>query len=66
MFSVIVASGIWTETFGLLFTFGILMPALATGLVIVAMVSARGEKEADEKLRGRWGRRRDDQSDSQG
>ena len=50
--------GIWNETFGLLFTFGILLPALATGLVIVAIVSARGEKQADEELRGRWGRKR--------
>ena len=50
--------GIWNDTFGLLFTFGILLPALATGLVIVAIVSARGEKQADEQLRGRWGRKR--------
>lgn len=58
MLSVIAASGIWTDTFGLVFTFFILMPALATGLIIVAKVSARGEKEADEELRGRWGRKR--------
>lgn len=61
MSCVIVASGIWSDTFGLVFTFGILMPALATGLIIVAMVSAKGEKEADEELRGRWGRKRGDQ-----
>lgn len=63
MLSVVAANGIWSDTFGLVFTFVILMPLLATGLVIVAMVSARGEKEADEELRGRWGRRRGDQSD---
>jgi hypothetical protein len=51
-------NGIWNDTVGLLFTFGILLPALATGLVIVAIVSARGEKQADEQLRGRWGRKR--------
>lgn len=60
MLSVIAANGIWSETFGLVFTFGILMPALATGLIIVAMVSAKGDKEDDEQLRGRWGRRRGD------
>ena len=60
MLSVIAASGIWSDTFGLVFTFGILMPALATGLIIVAIVSAKGDKEADEQLRGRWGRRRGD------
>lgn len=65
MSSLVAANGIWSDTFGLVFTFVILMPALATGLIIVAMVSARGEKEADEELRGRWGRRRGDRSDSQ-
>ncbi len=58
MLSLIAANGIWSDTFGLVFTFVILMPALATGLVIVAMVSGKGEKDADEELRGRWGRRR--------
>ena len=62
MLSVIAANGIWSDTFGLVFTFGILMPALTAGLIIVAMVSAKGDKEADEQLRGRWGRRRGDQS----
>jgi hypothetical protein len=36
----------------------VLLPAIATGLIIVAMVSAKGEKRADEELRGRWGRHR--------
>ena len=52
------ATGIWTDTVGLLFTYAVLLPAIATGLIIVAMVSAKGEKRANEELRGRWGRRR--------
>jgi hypothetical protein len=60
MLFVTAASGIWTDTVGLAFTFLVLMPALATGLIIVAMVSARGEKRISDELRGRWGRRRDD------
>ena len=64
MHSVIAANGIWSETFGLLFTFVILMPALATGLIIVAMVTGKGDKEADEELRGRWGRKREKSSDA--
>ena len=62
MLSVIAANGIWSDTFGLLFTWAILLPATATGLIVVAMVSARGEKRDDEELRGRWGRKRDNQS----
>lgn len=62
MLSAIAASstghGIWSDTVGLLFTFGILMPALATGLIIVAIVSGRGEKEADDELRQRWSAKR--------
>jgi hypothetical protein len=55
MFSALAAShGIWTDTVGLLFTFGVLLPALATGLIVVAIVSGRGEKEVDEQLRRRW------------
>jgi hypothetical protein len=49
--------GIWNETVGLLFTFGVLLPALATALIVVAMVAGRGDKEADDALRGRWGKR---------
>ncbi len=51
MFSVLAANGIWTDTVGLLFTYAVLLPALATGLIVVAMVSARGEKAADDELR---------------
>jgi len=50
--------GIWTDTVGLLFTFGILMPALATGLIIVAIVSGRGDKKDDDEARARWARKR--------
>ncbi|MEA2183891.1 MAG: hypothetical protein QOF69_3076 [Solirubrobacteraceae bacterium] len=46
----------WTDTIGVGFTFLILMPALATGLIVVAIVSARGEKRDNEKSAGRWGR----------
>lgn len=54
MLFVIAANGIWTDTVGLLFTFGVLMPALATGLIVVAMVSGRGEKAVDEQIRARF------------
>ncbi|HVL31494.1 MAG TPA: hypothetical protein VM299_04610 [Solirubrobacteraceae bacterium] len=48
-----------TDTIGLVFTFFVLMPAIAVGVVIVAVVSARGEKREDEQSRSkRWGRRR--------
>jgi hypothetical protein len=47
------------DTLGLVFTYFVLIPALATGLIIVTVVSARGEKRENEKLgSGRWGRRR--------
>jgi hypothetical protein len=52
------ARGIWTDTVGLLFTYGILIPALVTGLIIVAMVSGRGEKQEDDEMRARWARKR--------
>lgn len=57
MFDTLAAGGIWTDTVGLAFTFFVLMPALATALVIVAIVSGRGEKRDNEELRGRWGRK---------
>jgi hypothetical protein len=46
-----------TDTIGLVFTFFVLMPALATGLIVVAVVAARGEKREHERLTGRWGRK---------
>ena len=60
----VIAAGIWSETFGLVFTFVIVMPALTAGLILVAMVSGKGDKEADEELRGRWGRKREKSSDA--
>jgi hypothetical protein len=48
-----------SDTIGLVFTYFILIPAIATGLVVVAVVSARGEKRENEKLGGgRWARKR--------
>jgi len=44
-----------TDTIGLAFTWLILLPLLATGLIIVAIVLARGEKRENEKYVGRWG-----------
>jgi Na+-translocating ferredoxin:NAD+ oxidoreductase RnfE subunit len=68
MSSVIAAAtshGIWdSDTWGLIFTYGILMPALVTACIVVAKISGRGEKEFDDKLRGRWGRKPSPPSDS--
>jgi hypothetical protein len=48
-----------SDTIGLVFTYFILIPAIATGLIVVAVVSARGEKRENEKLGGgRWARKR--------
>jgi hypothetical protein len=52
------ARGIWTDTVGLVFVWVILLPAIVTGLVVVAMVSGRGDKQTDDEIRGRWARRR--------
>ena len=46
----------WTDSIGLLFTFGVLMPAVATVCIIVSMVAGRGEKRQDDSNAGRWGR----------
>ena len=54
----LVASQAVTDTIGLVFTYFVLVPVLAIGLIIVAVVTARGEKRENEKLAGRWGRRR--------
>ncbi len=51
------ARGVWTDTVGLLFTYGILIPAIVTGLVVVSIVSGRGDKKADEELRSRFTRK---------
>ena len=54
MLSVIAANGIWTDTVGLLFTYVLLLPVIATGLIVVAIVSARGEKRVDDEIRARF------------
>ena len=58
MLSLLSASQAVTDTIGLGFTYFVLIPAIATGLIVVAVVSARGEKRENEKAAGRWGRRR--------
>lgn len=52
------ARGIWSDTFGLIFTYGILIPAIVTVCIIVAMVTGRGDKQEDDEIRARWGRKR--------
>ncbi|HUR86247.1 MAG TPA: hypothetical protein VMY78_12970 [Solirubrobacteraceae bacterium] len=47
-----------SDTIGLAFTYFVLIPAILTGLIVVAIVSARGEKRENEKHAGRWGRKR--------
>jgi hypothetical protein len=47
-----------SDTIGLAFTYFVLIPAILTGLIVVAVVSARGEKRENEKLAGRWTRKR--------
>ena len=44
------------DTIGLAFTYFVLIPAILTGLIVVAVVTAKGEKREDEKHAGRWGR----------
>jgi hypothetical protein len=46
----------WTDSIGLLFTFGVLMPAVATVCIVVSMISGRGDKRQDDSAAGRWGR----------
>jgi hypothetical protein len=47
----------WSMTLGLLFSFAVLLPMIATVLVIVSIVSGRGENGQDARHGGRWGRR---------
>jgi len=56
LLNLVAASQAWTDSIGIAFTFLILLPALATGLIVVAVVAARGEKRDNEKHGGRWGR----------
>ena len=51
------ARGIWTDTVGLLFTYGILIPAIVTVCIVVAIVSGRGDKREDDEIRSRWARK---------
>jgi heme/copper-type cytochrome/quinol oxidase subunit 2 len=54
-----------SDTLWLIFTFFVLMPGIATGLVVVAVVSARGEKRENDRTTGhRWGRRRGSAGDA--
>jgi len=46
-----------TVDIGAIFAWVILIPGLATVLIIVGKIAANGEKAEDEKLAGRWGRR---------
>jgi len=34
------------------------MPAIVTVCIVAAMVSARGDKRADDEIRSRWARKR--------
>ena len=56
--SFVLASQAMTDTIGLIFTWGILLPAIVTGLIVVAVVTAKGEKREDAKNAGRWGTKR--------
>ncbi len=53
----IALSQAWSDSIGLLFTFAVLMPAIATVCIVVSIVSGRGDKHADDELAGRWGRK---------
>jgi len=53
--SFVLASQATTDTIGLLFTYFVLIPAIMTGLIVVAVVTAKGEKREDAKNAGRWG-----------
>jgi hypothetical protein len=46
----------WTDSIGLLFTFAVLMPAVATVCIVVSIISGRGERSQDKQNSGRWGR----------
>jgi|GEM_PF-4780806 len=54
----VLASQATTDTIGLVFTYFVLIPAILTGLIVVAVVTAKGEKREDQKHAGRWGTKR--------
>jgi hypothetical protein len=57
--------GVWdSDTWGLLFVWVILLPAVVTGLIVVSIVSGRGDKKVDDEIRGRWASRRPPSSGS--
>jgi hypothetical protein len=57
--------GIWdSDTWGLLFIWVILLPAVVTGLIVVSIVSGRGDQKTDDEMRARWRSRRPPSSDS--
>jgi uncharacterized membrane protein len=56
--ALLLASQASSDTIGLLFTYFFLFPALVTGLVVVIVVTAKGEKREDQKYDGRWGTKR--------
>jgi len=45
----------WSDTVGIAFAFFVILPALATVLIVVAVVTGRGEKRDNEQHAGRWG-----------
>jgi hypothetical protein len=47
----------WTDSIGIIFSFGVLAPAIATVCIVVSIVSGRGDKAHDDANTGRWGRR---------
>lgn len=50
----------WTDTFGLVIVFFVAFPLLAHGLIGVAVAGGLGEKQENDKIRGKWGPRPED------
>ena len=46
-------SDAWTFSLGLIFIFGVLFPALVTGLIVFAVAQALGERQENEARRHR-------------
>ena len=61
--SYVLASQAMSDTIGLVFSYFVLIPAILTGLIVVAVVTARGEKRENEKYLGRWGAKRSPSGD---
>lgn len=64
--SFVLASQALTNTLWLGFTWFVLTPAIVTGLIVVAVVTAKGEKRENEKYAHsrRWARRPDAADDA--